>query len=230
MQLFPEDILSLSNSAAARRTGAFQLHRIGPFAPPGLRIGILGGSFDPPHEGHAHVTRWALRRFGLDRIWWMVSPGNPLKGDSAAELTRRTEACRALMRHPRVEVTDIEARLNTRFTADTLQALLPLYPGVRFVWLMGADNLSGFHRWRRWDGIFEAIPIGVLARPGEQVRAGLAPAARRYARYRVREEAAKTLTTRTAPAWTLLTGPMSAQSSTAIRAAGAWPRAAEAER
>lgn len=199
------------------------VHRFGPFAPPGLRVGLLGGSFDPPHLGHVHVTEWALRRLGVDRVWWLVSPGNPLKMRGPADLARRMDACRALMDHPRVAITDIETRLSTRFTANTLDNLFRLYPGVKFVWLMGADNLKTFHHWQHWDWIFENVPIGVLARPGEQLLAGLAPAAQRYARYRLPESKARSLAMRKAPAWILLTGPMSAHSSTAIRASGAWP-------
>ncbi len=199
------------------------MHRNGPYAPPGLRVGLLGGSFDPPHQGHTHITEWAFRRLGVDRVWWLVSPGNPLKARGPADLSRRMTACRAIISRPRVDILDLEARLSTRFTADTLSGLFRLYPGVEFVWLMGADNLKTFHRWRHWDWIFENIPIGVLARPGEQVSAGLAPAARRYARYRLPEAEAGALAGRDAPAWALLTGPMSAQSSTAIRASGAWP-------
>jgi nicotinate-nucleotide adenylyltransferase len=114
-------------------------------AAPGLRIGLLGGSFDPPHEGHAHITRWALRSLGLDRVWWLVSPGNPLKPKGPADLARRIAAARALMRDPRVVVTDVEARLGARYTADTLVALSARFPQARFVWLMGADNLARFH-------------------------------------------------------------------------------------
>ena len=128
---------------------------------------------------------WALKAFGLDRVWWLVSPGNPLKPDAPADLARRLAAARAIMRHPRVEVTDLEARLGTRYTAATLAALKARWPGVRFVWLMGADNLAGFHRWERWDEIMAAVPVGVLARPGDQLRAGLSPAARRFARWRL---------------------------------------------
>lgn len=117
-----------------------------PNARPGMCIGLLGGSFDPPHAGHVHITREALKRFGLDAVWWLVSPGNPLKTRGPAPLDRRMAAARAIMRHPRVEVTDIEARLGTRYTAETLAALFARYPGVRFVWLMGADNLASFHR------------------------------------------------------------------------------------
>ncbi len=197
-------------------------HR-GPIATPGQRIGLLGGSFDPPHEGHAHITLWALRTFGLDRVWWLVSPGNPLKSDGPAPLARRLAACRRLNRHPRVAVTDVERQLGTRYTADTLAKLSRRYPGVRFVWLMGSDNLAGFHRWERWEWIMEHYPIGVLARPGQQVRAGLSPAARRYARWRLPQYAAKILPEGPAPRWTLLVGPMSPASSTAIRRRGEWP-------
>lgn len=193
----------------------------GPPAVPGMRIGLLGGSFDPPHSGHVHITLRALRALGLDRVWWLVSPGNPLKRRGPAEMARRIAAAGALMRHPLVAVTGIEARLGSRYTADTLEALRARYPGVRFVWLMGADNLAGFHRWERWDEIMANVPVAVLARPGEQLRAGLSPAAQRFARLRRAPEAARTLGD--GPGWVLLTGPMSEASSTAIRAGGGWP-------
>ncbi|MEM1316434.1 MAG: nicotinate-nucleotide adenylyltransferase, partial [Pseudomonadota bacterium] len=150
-----------------------------------MKVGLLGGSFDPPHLGHVHLTRRALTGFGLDRVWWLVSPGNPLKARGPEAMARRLAACRAVMRHPRVEITDVEARLGTRRTVDTLAALTDRYPLVRFVWLMGADNLTGFHRWARWESIAARVPIGVVARPGEQLRAGLSPAARRLARFRL---------------------------------------------
>lgn len=195
----------------------------GPSAPPGVSIGLLGGSFDPPHHGHVHITQMALRTMRLNRVWWLVSPGNPLKKNGPADLERRMAACRALTRHPRVEVTDIEARLGVRYTADTLAALKRLYPRVRFVWLMGADNLISFHHWEDWDMIAETTPIGVLARPGAQLYAGLAPAAQRFARFRVPQRAASRLPFLRAPAWSLVIGPMSPHSSTAIRAQGEWP-------
>ncbi len=195
-----------------------------PRAEPGLRVGLLGGSFDPPHEGHAHITRWALRRLGLDRVWWLVSPGNPLKRNGPAPIATRVAACRALIRHPRVEVTDIEARLGTRYTADTLDALHACYPHVRFVWLMGADNLATFHRWDNWREIARTTPLGVLARPHAQIRAGLSPAARLFAAARLPAHAAPALPLRPAPAWVLLTGAMSPLSSTGIRARGEWPQ------
>ena len=172
-----------------------------PIALPGMRVGLLGGSFDPPHAGHVHVSKWALRAFGLDRVWWLVSPGNPLKADAPADMARRMAAARTIMRHPRVEVTDIEARLGTRLTVETLAALRERRPGVRFVWLMGADNLRGFHRWDRWDGIMGSVPVGVLARPGEQIAAGLSPAARRFARWRLPPTDARSLPFREPPCW-----------------------------
>ena len=167
-----------------------------------------------------------MRTLRLDRVWWLVSPGNPLKSRHPAEIVRRVAASRSMMSHPRVHVTDIETRLGTRFTADTLAELMKRYPHVRFVWLMGADNLTGFHRWEHWDWIMETVPIGVLARPGAQVRAGLAPAAQRYRNARIDPRAAAALAFRQAPAWSLVTAPMaqlSPLSSTEIRAQGLWP-------
>jgi nicotinate-nucleotide adenylyltransferase len=186
-----------------------------------MTVGLLGGSFDPPHAGHLHVTRLALTRLGLDRVWWLVSPGNPLKPRAPADLARRAAAARALARHPRVAVTAAEARLGTRFTADTLRELSRRYPGVRFVWLMGADNMAGFHRWERWGEIAARTPIAVAPRPGANLRAGLSPAARRL--WRARKAAGPALARGGAPGWALLPGPLSPLSSTAIRAGGGWP-------
>ena len=195
----------------------------GPPAAPGLTIGLLGGSFDPPHAGHVHITREALRRMRLDRVWWLVSPGNPLKERGPADIERRMEACRRILQHPRVAITDIESRLGTRYTADTLARLQRLYPQARFVWLMGADNLVSFHRWEHWDWIIENVPIGVLARPDQQVRAGLSPAARAYRHYRLPERSARALPSCPAPAWSLLVGPTVRISSTELRRNGDWP-------
>ncbi|MEL7025645.1 MAG: nicotinate-nucleotide adenylyltransferase, partial [Pseudomonadota bacterium] len=141
-------------------------------------VGLLGGSFDPPHAGHVHVSREALKRFGLDRVWWLVSPGNPLKANGPAPLPRRMAAARALVTHPRILVTDLEARIGTRYTGATIETLQQLYPGTRFTWLMGADNLAQFHRWQRWDWIMRSVPVGVLARPGQRISARMAKAAR----------------------------------------------------
>ena len=185
----------------------------------GQTIGLLGGSFDPPHLGHVHITKQALKRFRLDRVWWLVSPGNPLKADAPASLERRMAACRVIMQNPRVEISDIEARLGTRYTADTLRELQRLYPRVKFTWLMGADNLAGFHKWQEWQWIAQNVRIGVMARPGEQLRAGLSPMVRQFARYRV---PAGALARHEAPAWALISGPMRDISSTDIRHRGEW--------
>ncbi len=193
-----------------------------PYARPGQTVGLFGGSFDPPHAGHVHVTREALKRFGLDRVWWLVSPGNILKQTGPAPMAERMAAARALMDHPRVTVTDIEARLGTRATADTLARLRAIYPGVRFVWLMGADNLAQFHRWRDWRDIMETVPLGVLARPGQRISARMSPAARIYRKYRVSGQASQTLARASAPAWCFVNVPMVDLSSTAIRASGKW--------
>jgi nicotinate-nucleotide adenylyltransferase len=193
-----------------------------PVAKAGQVIGLLGGSFDPPHEGHVHITKAALQWFGLDHLWWLVTPGNPLKANGPAPLAGRLQAARHLMRHPRVTVTDIEARLGTRYTAQTLRALRRRYPGVRFVWLMGADNLAQFHRWQDWRGIMEAVPVGVMARPGDRIAARLSKAARVYAQARLPGRASHVLGHHAAPAWCFVNVPLSDQSSTAIRARGGW--------
>lgn len=195
-----------------------------PWAGDGQTIGLLGGSFDPPHSGHVHITYTALRRLQLDWVWWLVSPGNPLKKKKPAPLARRIAACRAMIAHPRaqmrVRVTNIEACARTRYTADTLAHLRRRYPRFRFVWLMGADNLVEFHRWERWVTIAETTPIGVLARPGAQLRAAASQTACRYRDFRVDQRAAATLAFAQAPAWSLITGPMIDQSSTNLRVQG----------
>lgn len=193
-----------------------------PFAQPGQTIGLFGGSFDPPHQGHVHVSREALKRFGLDRVWWLVSPGNPLKARGPAAMERRIDAARALVTHPRVEVTDIEAQLGTRYTAQTIEAMLALYPGVRFVWLMGADNLAQFHRWQRWEWIMEHVPVGVLARPGQRISARTSIAAQRFRNAKMPATQARLLGRATAPAWCFLNVPMLDVSSSEIRARGEW--------
>ncbi|MFN3937640.1 MAG: nicotinate-nucleotide adenylyltransferase [Gemmobacter sp.] len=212
-------------SGRDRRGGRASLQRAGlPVAVPGLVVGLLGGSFDPPHEGHLRLTRAALARFGLDRVWWLVTPGNPLKAEGPAPLARRIEAARALVTDPRVTVTDIEARIGTRHTAATLERLRALYPGVRFVWLMGSDNLAGLHRWDRWQRIMQTVPVGVVARPGSRMAARRSLAARRFAAARLPAAQSWRLGCSTAPAWCLVEMPLSPLSSTQIRARGDWAR------
>lgn len=186
---------------------------------PGQRIGLLGGSFDPPHAGHLHITEMALRRFRLDRVWWLVSPGNPLKPHGPAPLPDRIAAARALVHDPRIRVTGIEAQLGTRWTADTIAALRARWPGVRFVWLMGSDNLIQFSRWDRWRGIAAQVPIGVIARPGTRTPARTSRAARILWQARLPESRAGLLAEAPAPAWVMINGPMSPLSSSTIRAA-----------
>lgn len=193
-----------------------------PFARSGQTIGLLGGSFDPAHEGHVHITREAMKRFGLSHVWWLVSPGNPLKARGPVPLSQRMERARAVMQDPRVTVTDIETRMGTRYTAQTLAALMRHYPGVRFVWLMGADNLAQLDQWQDWQWIMDHVPVGVLARPGDRISARMSRAARLYARYRILGRASQMLARVDAPAWCFVNVPMSGQSSSAIRAAGRW--------
>ncbi|WP_299888650.1 nicotinate-nucleotide adenylyltransferase [uncultured Ruegeria sp.] len=193
-----------------------------PYARPGQVVGLFGGSFDPPHQGHVHVTREAMKAFGLDRVWWLVSLGNPLKERGPAPLARRIDAAKAVMQHPRVEVTDIEALTGTRATADTLAVLQRLYPQVRFVWLMGADNLAQFHHWKDWRQIMDSVPVGVVARPGDRISARMSPAARAYAQYRIDGQARHLLGRAAAPAWCFVNVPMVNVSSTEIRGRGGW--------
>lgn len=191
-----------------------------PLALRGQRIGLLGGSFDPPHAAHRQISLTALRRLKLDAVWWLVTPGNPLKDTGALpSIAERLEMCRKVARSPRIRPTDIEARLGTRYTVDTLAALRRRYPGVRFVWLMGADNLAGFHRWRGWRRIARQMPIAVIDRPGYTLGASASRAARALGAARLPESEAPALAGRTPPAWVFLHGRRSALSSTAIRAA-----------
>jgi nicotinate-nucleotide adenylyltransferase len=197
------------------------LPRLPPFTP-GMTIGLLGGSFNPPHAGHALVTRLALTRLGLDRVWWLVTPGNPLKSRAElAALNERVEAARHLVGGPRVAVTDIEAQIGARYTADTIAFLKRRAPGARFVWLMGADNLRQFHMWRRWRAIAELTPIAVIDRPGSTLKAMSSPAAIALARWRVPERKGLTLADRRPPAVLFLHGPRSELSSTELRHAPA---------
>ena len=193
-----------------------------PYVPEGRVIGLLGGSFDPAHEGHVHITREALKRFGLDEVWWLVSPGNPLKAQGPQPLAARLAAARAVMVHPHVRISDFEACAGTRYTAETLRALRAAHPKARFVWLMGADNLAQFDQWKDWEWIVENVPIGVLARPEDRLRARRAKAADIYRRFQLPARASQLLGQATAPAWCFVNVPMRAVSSSDIRASGAW--------
>ena len=182
-----------------------------PQAYAGMKIGLFGGTFDPAHSGHLHTAHTAMTRLGLDQVWWLVTPQNPLKPKSAP-LAERMASVQRLIRGRRMIVTDIETRLGTQYSADTLKALRRRYPGVRFIWVMGADNIGGFHRWRRWREIFHGLPIAIIARGGA-ARTGPA-----FARFALgRRYADHALPGTHAPAWTFLMARLDPASSTALR-------------
>ncbi|HZT52119.1 MAG TPA: nicotinate-nucleotide adenylyltransferase, partial [Stellaceae bacterium] len=183
------------------------------------RVGLLGGSFNPAHAGHLHVSLEALKRLDLDEVWWLVSPQNPLKAARGmASFARRLEGAAALARHPRIHVVDLEARLGTRFTVDTLAALERRFPRTRFVWLMGADILIQLRHWKRWAGIFGRTPVAVFARPAYCLRALAEIAPLRFRRHRVPPGAARGLAGMKPPAWTFLPVRLDPSSATDIRA------------
>ena len=185
---------------------------------PGLRVGLYGGTFNPAHAGHRHVSLLALKRLQLDRLWWIVTPGNPLKDRGGlAPACERAEAARALARHPRIDITCFEEEIGSAYTVQTLDYLAGRCPAVRFVWIMGADSLASFHRWRGWRRIAETMPIAVIDRPGWTLRAARSPVATALAAGRIDESDAPLLAGLEAPAWTFLHGPRSSLSSTELR-------------
>jgi nicotinate-nucleotide adenylyltransferase len=186
---------------------------------PTRRIGILGGSFNPAHQGHREISLAALALLELDEVWWMVSPQNPLKpADGMAPLAARVDAAKAVAKHPRIKVTDIEARLGTRYTADTLRKLCETHRNCRFVWLMGADNLVQIAEWKDWTRIFHRLPIAVFDRPSYTYKAMAAQAARRFQAFRRPEQAAGRLAITPPPAWTFMHHRLNPISATEIRA------------
>ena len=191
-----------------------------PHAEKGMQVGLFGGSFNPPHAGHALVAEIALRRLALDQLWWMVTPGNPLKSTrELAPLAERLLLSESVARDPRIKVTAFEASHNVRYTADTLSLIRSRNPGVDFVWIMGADNLRDFHRWQRWRKIAETFPIAVIDRPGSTLSFLSSVVAKTFDYARVDEVDAPRLAHRKAPAWTFIHGPRSSLSSSAIRQA-----------
>ena len=184
----------------------------------GQKIGLYGGSFNPAHRGHRHVGLLALRRLGLDKIWWFVTPGNPLKDTKLLPpQQQRMQRAAELAAHPRIEVSGAEAVFRTRYTADLVDILKRRAPDVRFVWVMGSDNLAQLHRWDSWRDIAGSVPVAVVNRPGYLTAPLSSPAAQALARYRIDEADAPTLAGREPPAWTFLTGPRTSASSTALR-------------
>ena len=207
------DDVALTRTAAS----ASARYRI-PAHYPGQRIGLFGGSFNPPHAAHLSACLLAMKRLRLDRVWWLVTPGNPLKDTIAlAPLAERVIAARALAHHPRIDVTGIEAEIGVRYSHDTVRYLVSHCPGVRFVWIMGADNLRTFHYWQKWRGIAELVPIAVVDRLGASLQATGSVAAQALSRRRVPEREASSLLERRPPAWVLLHGLKSPLSSTALR-------------
>jgi nicotinate-nucleotide adenylyltransferase len=183
-----------------------------------MRIGLLGGSFNPPHVAHRAISLFAIKRLKLDRVWWLVTPGNPLKDDGALhDLDKRVEAAQLVANDPRIDVSCLESVIGTRYTFDTVRYLRRRASGLRFVWIMGADNLAQFHRWQNWRRIASEVPIAVIDRPPQSFRALAAPAAQALARYRLPENQASRLADQPAPAWVFLTGMKLSLSSTGLR-------------
>jgi nicotinate-nucleotide adenylyltransferase len=194
------------------------LIRLPPHAP-GMRIGLFGGTFDPPHAAHLGATLLAMKRLKLHRVWWLVTPGNPLKDTRGlSPLDERIMAAKALTKHPRIDVSGLETVIKSRYTYDTLKYLLRRCRGVRFVWVMGADNLRSFYRWQKWRKIAAMVPIAVVDRMGTSLYATSGRAAQALARYRLPEHAAPRLLDHRPPAWVYLHGLKSPLSSTALRA------------
>jgi nicotinate-nucleotide adenylyltransferase len=189
-----------------------------PLAAAGLRVGLMGGSFNPPHAGHVLVSETARKRLKLDQVWWLVTPGNPLKAHNGLpSLEARMAACRQLIDPAHTKISGVEQELGTAFTAETLSYLKRRFPAVQFVWIMGADNLAGFHRWQQWRRIAATMPIAVVNRPGWHLKALASRTARTLARGRVIEDRAARMVGQLAPAWVMLHGPLSSLSSTGLR-------------
>lgn len=184
----------------------------------GIRVGLFGGSFNPAHEGHAHVAETARRQLALQKVWWLVTPQNPLKDSrETAPLAVRIAGAKKYARGAAMVVSDIEQRWGTRFSYDLILKLRARYPGVHFVWILGADNLTNFHHWRRWAEVMRALPIAFVPRPSAMARARFSVMARRFAGAR-RQKATGALAFAKAPAWSILSGPLDPHSSTALRA------------
>ncbi len=188
-----------------------------PCAQPNQSIGLLGGSFDPPHQGHLHISAEALKRFRLSQIWWLITPKNPQKNHEPAHVTLRVAQAQSLVSDPRIVVTDLESQLGTQLTAETLQKLVHLHRRTRFVWLMGADNFASFHQWYDWRWILAHVRVGVFARPGSQMPAQMSVAARVFRTKRVLARGSHLLASKDPPAWCYLNAPLISTSSRSLR-------------
>ena len=198
--------------------GIERRHLVMPHVEPGMSVGLFGGSFNPPHDGHRLVAEIALRTLGLDQLWWMVTPGNPLKSRRAlAPLADRLAMSEKLFPHPKLRVTAFEQSLGSSYTAQVLAHVKARNPGVHFVWSMGADTRAGFHRWQNWQKIAMTFPIAVIDRPGSTLAFLSSLMARTFDYARIDEHDAPRLARMPAPAWTFIHGPRSSLSSTQIR-------------
>ncbi|MEM7223589.1 MAG: nicotinate-nucleotide adenylyltransferase [Pseudomonadota bacterium] len=190
----------------------------GRLPPPGAKIGLLGGSFNPAHQGHLDLSLAALKRLGLDEVWWLITPQNPLKSRSGmAPLKERLTGARHLARHPQIRPTDIERVLGTHYTADTLRTLKVRFSRSHFLWLMGGDNLIQLTYWKDWESIFNLVVVAVFDRPTYALRARGGKAARRFADHRLGESKAKALACSSPPAWVFLHQRLNPASATSIR-------------
>jgi nicotinate-nucleotide adenylyltransferase len=211
---FGHAVAALNQSSIASQS----VSQVIPLYTNGMRIGLLGGSFNPPHIAHRAISLFAIKRLKLDRVWWLVTPGNPLKDTGGLhDLDERVDAARRMANDPRIDISCLESVIGTRYTVDTITYLRRRTPGLRFVWIMGADNLAQFHRWQNWRRIASEVPIAVIDRPPESFRALAAPAAQALARYRLPENQAGMLADQRAPAWVFLTGMKLSLSSTGLR-------------
>ena len=193
------------------------MNRMKPYIPPAPCVGLLGGSFDPPHKGHLHISLYAIRKFGLDAVWWLVSPGNPLKNTPSLDMSERIRLARNVTSHPRIFVSDLEHRTGLKYSIDTIRFLKRRHSGCRFLWLMGSDNLHGFHHWKGWQEFVSLVNIGVMERVGYRMKARNSVSARYLARYRIEQDHAGCLIDMAPPAWTLVNIPMDSTNSTQLR-------------
>ncbi|HEY5070866.1 MAG TPA: nicotinate-nucleotide adenylyltransferase [Caulobacteraceae bacterium] len=206
------------SASHGRRCHAGASLRLGFHLEAGMKVGLYGGSFDPPHEGHAHVARAALRRLALDRVIWLVSPQNPLKSQRAsAPLHSRLAMSQLFAIGPSMMASAAESRLGSRFTVDTVLRFRARFPKVHFVWIMGADSLAAFHTWRNWRTIMAAVPIAIVSRPGHALKSLFSPATKVFSRGRLPASAARRLSLTPPPAWIYFSEPLKFASSTTLR-------------